>query len=253
MADKALVAALIKAKAKFKKLEKDKVNPFFKSKYADLHTVYDSVDAALLSEGLVLVQPIVQENGAQYINSKLMHVSGEELPSMVKVPDAPDQQKFAASVTYLKRTAAQALLGIASQDEDDDGEEAVGRTAGAQGKPGVRENPTRTVKPPATPKDKPVTPPGDVSPNVLGKVTKMAEKITPAGVSFWEIMVEDTSIIMPKALNKAQEDLQGMILKDMDVAMQEKKTVEISFTMTGKGNKMFAGCKVYDAGEEPRL
>ena len=121
MADKALVAALIKAKAKFKKLEKDKVNPFFKSKYADLHTVYDSVDAALLSEGLVLVQPIVQENGAQYINSKLMHVSGEELPSMVKVPDAPDQQKFAASVTYLKRTAAQALLGIASQDEDDDG------------------------------------------------------------------------------------------------------------------------------------
>lgn len=256
--EKAIVAALIRAKAKFKKLGKEKTNPFFKSKYADLHNVYESVDEALLSEGLVLVQPIVQEGGLQYINTILKHISGEEIPSMVKIPDAPDQQKFAASVTYLKRTAAQALLAIAAQDEDDDGEEAVGRASEPVSrpatKPETRQNPTRKVTP-AAPKEesKPITPPADVAPNVLGKITKMSEKITPGGTMFHEIIVGDTPIAMVKAQNKVQEDVEKAILKDLDIAMQEGRTVEITYTTSGKGNKLFTGYKVFEIGKEPKL
>ena len=259
--EKAIVAALIRAKAKFKPLEKGKVNPFFKSKYADLHNVYESVDDALASEGLVLIQPLVIEAGVQYLHSRLMHVSGEEIESKVKVPDAPDQQKFGASVTYLKRTAGQALLAIASQDEDDDGEEAVGR--GDQ-RPVARvaEKPTRIITKPAPAIEKNTT-----MPNVLGivkSVDKKVQKVSPYR-HFVDLIVkpdgasEERVILLMEPENKAQEDAVNMLVKDLEAAMMGKQYVEVAYTISGvsdknpDGNKMYAGSKIHPKGEEPKL
>lgn len=128
MAEVAIIKALIEAKKKFKPLVKDKANPFFKSKYADLGQVYSSVEPALNEHGFVILQPTLRwDCGVQYIHTLIQHVSGDKFDSTYDLPQGLDPQKMAAAVTYGKRVALCALLGIASQDEDDDGESAMDR------------------------------------------------------------------------------------------------------------------------------
>ena len=252
-----LSKALSAAQGEFPEIHRDKevkvatAKGQYAFKYAELSSIIEATKKIMAKHGLSIMSAPASSPEGLVLTTRLSHASGEWVEGDFPLDKGMRPQDLGSQLTYFRRYAITGLLHIATDDDVDGGGEVQEHKS--VGKPGVRENPTRTVKPPAAPKDKSLTPPGDVSPNVLGKIQKISEKITPAGVIFHEIIVDETAIVMPKALNKAQEDLQGMILKDMDIAMQEKKTVEISFTMTGKGNKMFAGCKVYDAGEEPRL
>ena len=51
-----IIPALIKAKKSFKKISKDAVNPYFKSKYATLDCVLEATESALAEQGLTIVQ-----------------------------------------------------------------------------------------------------------------------------------------------------------------------------------------------------
>ena len=51
-----IILALIKAKKNFKKISKDAVNPYFKSKYATLDAVLEATESALAEQGLTIVQ-----------------------------------------------------------------------------------------------------------------------------------------------------------------------------------------------------
>ena len=53
-----IIPALIKAKKNFKKISKDAVNPYFKSKYATLDAVLDATESALAEQGLTIVQVV---------------------------------------------------------------------------------------------------------------------------------------------------------------------------------------------------
>lgn len=72
------------------------------------------------------------------------------------VTPKPNAQKFAGTLTYLRRTQICALLGIAPQDEDDDGNSLVPTPAKASTN-GVKQTPPSTVaargngKPPTVP------------------------------------------------------------------------------------------------------
>ena len=96
-------------------------------RYATLDKILDMARPVLAEEGLVLFQPIsTNEKGGLVLVTRLLHRSGEWMETSIPLP-APggDPQSFGSAVTYLRRYAVTALLGIAS-DEDDDGNRAAG-------------------------------------------------------------------------------------------------------------------------------
>jgi hypothetical protein len=124
--ERPVLRAILNAKKKFGPLLKDKNNPFYKSKYADLAALMDVVEGPLLEEDVVILQPTIVKPEGQYVRTRLVHVpSGDEEPGELKLPDNLDAQKIVAAITYYKRATLQSLLSIPSRD--DDGETANGR------------------------------------------------------------------------------------------------------------------------------
>jgi hypothetical protein len=140
----ALAAALAKAQAVIEGAVKDRANPAFRSKYADLSAVWDAIRGPLTSNGLSLVQMPDIDDGEPVLVTRLLHESGEWLEGTYLLrPIKEDPQGYGSAITYARRYAAMAVCGVAP--EDDDGNAASGRTAVAAIKDDVK------PKPPAIP------------------------------------------------------------------------------------------------------
>lgn len=123
-----LAAALVKAQIQMRPAIKDSNNPFFKSKYADLKEVIDTVKIPLNSFGITFLQIVeVDEQGRQVVETTLLHESGEFISGKTLVVTAKqnDPQALGSAITYAKRYGLQAMCGIPT--EDDDGEAAMAR------------------------------------------------------------------------------------------------------------------------------
>lgn len=118
---KSITAALISAKANFKSIHKNKVNPHFKNKYADLDSILESVSPALCEAGLLLTQPTkLLESGLTVLVTKITHAeSGESIESELLITIPGDPQKLGAVMTYYRRFSLCSLLAIAPDDDDD--------------------------------------------------------------------------------------------------------------------------------------
>ena len=119
-----LAQALIKVQGQLQPALKDANNPFTKSKYATLNSVMDSCRDALLSNGIWLCQyPVPAEPGYLGLVTKLTHAeSGQWQASLAVVPlPKADPQGVGISMTYMRRYALSAMLGIVTE-EDTDGE-----------------------------------------------------------------------------------------------------------------------------------
>jgi hypothetical protein len=114
-----IAAALTKAQASMKNAALNKVNPHFKSKYADLAGIRDTVVPALTANGIAVVQTLAQG----LVLTRLIHTSGQWIESACPIPTAPDMQKMGSAITYARRYSLSAICGI-SADEDDDGNAA---------------------------------------------------------------------------------------------------------------------------------
>ena len=133
-----LIKALIKARAEFEGIKKDKINPHFKNKYASLDSINTAVLPALCKNELVVTQVIESAENGQGIKTVLWHSSGEKIESFLMLPVINDMQKLGAASTYARRYSLSAILGF-SADEDDDGNGASGQGAtksAKQPKPG---------------------------------------------------------------------------------------------------------------------
>ena len=143
-----LAAALSKAQGEMQAAIKDKVNPFYKSSYADLGSVWDAARPVLSKNGLCVMQTTeLSASGHILMITTLAHVSGQWVKSCLPLnPTKQDSQGIGAAITYLRRYSLSALVGVVC-DDDDDGETAVGRgkTKGAQ---------TTPPQPPAPPAEK---------------------------------------------------------------------------------------------------
>lgn len=119
-----LVLALTQAQREFEPLLKDTENPYFKSKYADLAGVIKTTLPSLNKHGLTIIQLTGTDfvNKAGTVTTILAHKSGETLSSFLSVPTGAkfDAQSLGAALTYGKRYAYQAIIGVAA-DIDDDG------------------------------------------------------------------------------------------------------------------------------------
>jgi hypothetical protein len=123
-----LSEALAKAQGEIKGAKKDSDNPFFHSHYADLASVLEACREPLSKNGLAIVQLPGQNGEGLFIDSVLLHSSGEWISGRLHIkPVKEDPQGIGSAVTYGRRYGLQALVGIAP--EDDDGEAAMGRQA----------------------------------------------------------------------------------------------------------------------------
>lgn len=96
-------------------------NPFFKSKYAPLSEVLKLVRPILSKNGLSVVQAPSGDGESIIVVTTLMHESGEyiEFSPLVLKADKPTAQGAGSAITYARRYALSAILGISSEDDDD--------------------------------------------------------------------------------------------------------------------------------------
>lgn len=122
---KDLAGALVKAQAQLKPASKDGMNPHFKSPYATLQSVWGVARAALTPNGLAVSQTFTATDGDTLaISTTLMHTSGQWIGGTLTIkPTKADPQGIGSAITYGRRYALAAILGIVA-DEDDDGNAA---------------------------------------------------------------------------------------------------------------------------------
>lgn len=143
-----LFSALSKAQGKISTALKDKKNPFFKSSYADLTSVWDACRDPLYQNGLAVIQTIEGTKDDMFLNTWLGHSSGQWMKSKLPLTIIPESKKnkqgdvigfqitpqgIGSAITYARRYALSALVGICA-DDDDDGEKAMARKSSKESK-----------------------------------------------------------------------------------------------------------------------
>jgi hypothetical protein len=119
-----LAAALAAAQGAMTGAAKGAVNPHLRNKYADLASVWDACRASLSANGLCVLQTTrIEGKDGILLETTLAHASGEWVSSDLYMPVTKnDPQGFGSAITYARRYALAALVGVAP--EDDDGNEA---------------------------------------------------------------------------------------------------------------------------------
>ena len=125
-----LFAALAAAQGELENASKNAANPHFRSRYADLAEVLNTVRPVLSKHGLCVIQSPSFDGQLVSVATMLGHASGGHVSSTVScVPAKTDAQGVGAATTYLRRYGLAALVGVSQ--EDDDGQSAAhgGRAA----------------------------------------------------------------------------------------------------------------------------
>lgn len=95
--------------------------------YTDLPTLTDLVRPILAKHQLAYLQlPGGNTNGSVSLSTRLVHASGEWIEDDYSMPAGQGAQGVGSALTYARRYALMALLGIAA--DDDDGAAASGST-----------------------------------------------------------------------------------------------------------------------------
>ena len=116
---KELAAALAKAQGEIENASKNAANPHFRSKYADLAEVLNTVRPVFAKHGLSVTQFPSYENGVASVETVLAHASGEWMAGVSSAPvSKPDPQGVGSATTYLRRYSLAAVAGIAQEDDD---------------------------------------------------------------------------------------------------------------------------------------
>ena len=120
-----IAKAFIKAQSEMRTPKKGNSNPFFKSKYADLNSVLEAVLEALHNNGIAILQPTVFIDGKSFVNTVLLHESGERLEGFTEIlfSKPNDAQAQGSGITYARRYGLQSICGVGA--EDDDGNKAT--------------------------------------------------------------------------------------------------------------------------------
>ncbi len=139
---KDLSSALNKAQAMMEAAKKDSDNPFYKSKYADLHSVIIAIKEPLVKNDLSYTQTLDSDERGDYVVTTLMHSSGQWISGRHKlitskfvknktgegyIEEPGTMQSLGSAITYARRYSLQAIVGLSA--EDDDAESTMQRPA----------------------------------------------------------------------------------------------------------------------------
>jgi hypothetical protein len=121
MSENALYPALLQAMKDFGPVKKDANNPAFRTKYATLQSVLETIEEPLWANGIILVQRFTSDQGGPILVTELIHAaSGQSISSALPIvsKDPSDPQKLGGAITYARRYSLLALLGLAPEDDD---------------------------------------------------------------------------------------------------------------------------------------
>ena len=126
-----LAKALAMAQAECQNVTMNKVNPHFRSKYADLAAVRDAIVPIFNKHGISIIQaPHVDSFAGFNLETRLIHESGEEMVWNFPLPsDVTKMQAVGSAISYARRYTLSAIACIASE-EDDDGNAATANPNG---------------------------------------------------------------------------------------------------------------------------
>jgi hypothetical protein len=152
-----LFSALVAFQAEVGTVAKDANNPFFKSTYADLPAVKAAAQPVLAKHSLGVIQEpsyrvLSEGKVVDTLITTVIHTSGQSRTStMILRPVKTDPQAQGSAITYAKRYAFMAVLGLVA-DADDDGNAASGAAkpkaarAKAAAKPTAEEDATAAIR-----------------------------------------------------------------------------------------------------------
>ena len=178
----ALAGALAKAQLQIEPASKNATNPHFRSHYADLASIWDACRGPLNTNGLSIVQfPCDGDVGRTGLCTMLLHSSGEFISEVVTTRSQKDDpQGLGSALTYLRRYALAAVVGVTAT-EDDDGNAASTPANARVSTPAPRPyipppvsmpavNAPAPSKPVSQPVSQPVAKPVQTANNVIDKV-----------------------------------------------------------------------------------
>lgn len=140
-----LAQAMAKAQGRIRNAEKDRHNDLLRNSYSTLSSVWDACREALSDSGVAVFQHIVRlEKPIEkpfpvwgMMATRLVHgESGEQFEVQVEIretlmarrdgPGVYNAQSYGSALTYAKRYSLALAVGVASGDDEDDGNGASG-------------------------------------------------------------------------------------------------------------------------------
>ena len=115
-----IASALVKAQEAMGNAKKDSKNPFYKSTYADLNSVREACIPILNENKISVIQPMVSIGGKNYIQTILLHESGEFISGITEIVYSKqnDAQAQGSGITYARRYGLQSIVNIGAEDDD---------------------------------------------------------------------------------------------------------------------------------------
>lgn len=123
-----LAEALVKAQAEFPDIPRSRTvkvatrtGGSYTFSYAPLEVVRGAVQPILSKFGLGIVQPLVTQEGVSSVRTILIHESGERLEATVNLPPhAGSPQELGSVISYMRRYALVSMLGLATEEDNDE-------------------------------------------------------------------------------------------------------------------------------------
>lgn len=131
-----LATALAKAQAEIQNVVKDAKNPHFKSDYATLDAITDTVRPVFAKHGLAVVQVPTFADGIVTVETLVAHSSGQWIRGATGAPvTKADPQGVGSACTYLRRYSLAAIAALAQTDDDGNAASGNGQRQHQQAKP----------------------------------------------------------------------------------------------------------------------
>ncbi len=206
-----LAKALAAARKDFKPVLKDANNPFFKSKYADLAGVIEATSDALSKNGLVVIQSPRLGLNRIAVTTLLAHSSGQWLRDDLELPMSKfDAQGAGSAITYARRYAYQAIVGVAA--EDDDGNAASQKFENKGDGTFAKSDPKPPVEQPKRGRPSKKAEASDYQPwaGLAGKPEELKPKIDGQGYAI-------NPAVLPASISRVEPNIHGVVISDSEI------------------------------------
>lgn len=117
---KTLLEALLAFQKDGPTVHKDAVNPHFKNRYVSLDSLTQTITPLLSAHGLVWTTMPCHDDAGPALRYRLAHVaSGEAIEGVMPLMlSKNDPQGQGSAITYARRYAISAVLGLSAEDDD---------------------------------------------------------------------------------------------------------------------------------------
>ncbi len=116
--------AIAQAQGDIRPSQKASMNPFFKNKYSNITSVWETIREPMSRREICVLQDVCNSDDGVSVTTRLIHCSGQWIefgPLTIPVVKK-DPQGLGSAISYAKRYALCAALGVVSDDDDDDAE-----------------------------------------------------------------------------------------------------------------------------------